>query len=215
MNERIYESEMPTFTTDVRMEKVPQIFATGAGHGDKSQSQGSGGGGPVEAVFWIKDVNTQWRMKGEAFVIDRDIEGPNGDPESSGVRTVKSEVGKRMRLVKDNEGRKESEWSWARELTAHFGNVSPGMRGTWRNPPPGTPTQGGKEPDEEHKLGQKIDDLEDPIARSNFRVVVIRPESVEQLDLTDPETARRWRYDFVEVEGEEGRGEWKVEELWP
>ena len=124
MNKRVYESEMPTFTSDVRMEKIPEIFASSAGHGDKSQSQGSGGGGPVEAVFWIKDVMTQWRFKGEAFVVGQDIEG--GGEESSGVRTVKSEIGSMMRVVSEGE---ENAWSWSKELTAHFGNCSPVMRG--------------------------------------------------------------------------------------
>ena len=124
MNERVYESDMPTFTSDVRMRKIPQIFASGAGHGNEDQSQGSGGGGPVEAVFWISEVGTQWRFKGTAFVVGQDIEGDG--KESSGVRTVKSEVGSRMRIVKEGE---EHNWSWNRELTAHFGNCSPGMRG--------------------------------------------------------------------------------------
>ena len=124
MNERVYESELPTFTSDVRMEKVPELFASSAGHGDSSQSQGSGGGGPVEAVFWVKDVGTQWRIKGEAYVVGEDIEGKG--EESSGARTVKSEIGGRMRVVKDD---REKEWSWEKELTAHFGNCSPGMRG--------------------------------------------------------------------------------------
>ena len=124
MNKRVYESEMPTFTSDVRMEKIPDIFASSAGRGDKSQSQGSGGGGPVEAVFWIKDVMTQWRFKGEAFVVGQDIEG--GGEESSGVRTVKSEIGSMMRAVSEGE---ENAWSWSKELTAHFGNCSPVMRG--------------------------------------------------------------------------------------
>lgn len=124
-NPRVFESEMPTFTTDVRMQKVGDIFATSAGHATKDeQVQGSGGGGPVEAVWWIKDTGTQWRIKGEAFVVGRDIEGEG--EESSGVRTVKSEVGERMRVV---DGSKEQEWSWGTELTAHFGNCSPGMRG--------------------------------------------------------------------------------------
>ncbi len=124
-NPRAYESEMPTFTTDVRMQKVLEIFSSSAGHAEKDeQVQGSGGGGPVEAVWWIKDTGTQWRIKGEAFVVGTDIEGEGG--ESSGVRTVKSEVGERMRVV---DGSKGHEWSWGRELTGHFGNCSPGMRG--------------------------------------------------------------------------------------
>lgn len=108
------------------MEKVPEIFASSAGHGERAQAQGTGGGGPVEAAFWIKEVMTQWRIKGEAFVVADDVEGEG--EESSGVRTVKSEVGSRMRVVGEGEGH-QKEWSWAREVTAHFGNLSPGMRG--------------------------------------------------------------------------------------
>ena len=133
-----------------------------------SQSQGSGGGGPVEAVFWVKDVMTQWRIRGEAFIVGKDIEG-EGD-ESSGVRTVKSEVGERMRVVKE-EAREG--WSWAKELTAHFGNLNPGMRGSFKNPAPGTPV-GVPSPDKSLGLGQKVDDLEDEVARKNFRVVIIK-----------------------------------------
>ena len=55
-------------------------------------------------------------------------------------------------------------------------------------------------------------DLDDEVSRSNFRVVVIKPEEVEQTFIGEPEKARRWLYTFVE---EEGKGEWKVEELWP
>ena len=127
MNERVFESEMPTFTTDVRMLKVPQVFASSSGHAETNeQCQGSGGGGPVEAVWWVKATGTQWRVKGEAYVVGPDIE--DGGEESSGVRTVKSEVGSRMRVVQPG---KEGEWSWAKELTGHFGNNSPGLRGEY------------------------------------------------------------------------------------
>ena len=106
------------------MEKVGQIFATSAGHAEsKAQIQGSGGGGPVEAVYWIAETGTQWRVKGRAFVIADDIES---DEESSGVRTVKSEVGKRMRIVEEG---KEGEFSWQKEVTGFFGNQSPGIKG--------------------------------------------------------------------------------------
>ncbi|KAL8883867.1 MAG: hypothetical protein Q9215_007961 [Flavoplaca cf. flavocitrina] len=67
--------------------------------------------------------------------------------------------------------------------------------GSWRNPPPGTPVKG--EPDKDHQLGQKVTDLQDPIARSNFRVVVIKPDEVEATDISNPETARRRKYTFV------------------
>ena len=211
-NERVYESDLLTLTSDVRMKKVPEIFASSQGHGDVSQSEGSGGGGPVEAVFWVKEVQIQWRFRGEAYVVGRDIEGEG--EESSGVRTVKSQVGERMRVVKE-EGKEG--WSWAKELTAHFGNLSPGMRGSFKNPAPGTPTSAPVD-DESLSLGQKVDDLEDEVARKNFRVVIIKPDEVERIDLTDPERGRRWRYSFVgSSEGQDGEvvDGWRKEELWP
>ena len=127
-NDRVYESEMPAFTTDVRMNKPIEVFASSSGHADdESLVQGSGGGGPCEAVWWAKDPMVQWRMRGHAFVIGNDIEGEGEQSkESSGVRTVKSEVGSRMRVVDEE---KKGGWSWKTELTAHFGNMAPGMRG--------------------------------------------------------------------------------------
>jgi pyridoxamine 5'-phosphate oxidase len=208
-NDRVYESDMLTFTTDARMEKVPQVFASSAGRGEVEQSQGSGGGGPVEAVFWIKDVMTQWRFKGEAYIIGPDIEGTG--KESSGVRAVKSRVGEGMRVVKE-EGKRD--WSWQREVSAHFGNLSPGMRGSFKNPAPGTPVV--TSPKAGEGLGQKVSGAleEDEVARRNFRVIVIKADEVEQLDLTEPEKARRWKFTYVGVERGE-LGEWNKEELWP
>lgn len=80
------------------------------------------------------------------------------------------------------------------------------MRGTFRNPPPGTPIS--QSPGEGLGLGQIVEDLEDGVARENFRVLVIVPEEVDRVDLTDPERGRRWDYRL------EGR-EWKERELWP
>lgn len=210
-NKAVYESDLLTLTTDVRMQKVSDIFTTSPGHASSpEQIQGSGGGGPVEAAFWIKEKQTQWRISGTAYVLAEDIEGKEGE-QSSGVRTVKSEVGAWMRPVKE-----EGEWSWTTELTAHFGNLSPSMRGTWRNPYPGTPVPAdGQDPSKEdpnRRTGQKVTDLYDPISRSNFRVVVIKPDRVEHLDISDPATARRWRYTFEESDG---KGSWRTEELWP
>lgn len=108
------------------MEKVGQLFGSSAGHAAANeQAQGSGGGGPVEAVWWIKEdgIMTQWRVKGIAFVVAPDIDSAS----HSGVRTVKSEIGSRMRVIDES---KKDDWSWKREMDAHFGNVSPAMRGT-------------------------------------------------------------------------------------
>jgi len=125
-NHHVYESDLLTLTTDVRMDKIPQIVKSSKDHEEIS---GSGGGGPVEAVFWVKDVMTQWRFRGNAYIVGQDIEQPENST-SSGVGTVKQEIGERMRVIKQ-EGK--DAWSWATELTAHFGNLSPGMRGRYVN----------------------------------------------------------------------------------
>jgi hypothetical protein len=213
-NPHVYESDMPTFTTDVRTQKVLDLFSSSAGHGDEGQCKGTGGGGPVEAAFWIKEVMTQWRIRGVAYLIGPDVEDTVGD-ESSGVRTVKSELGKRMRIVPGKEAAKHN-WSWQRELDAQFGNLSPGMRGSFKNPPPGVPVGEQHEDIEmerQHALGMKAA-TDDKLALENFRVVVIVPNEVEAVDLTNPDQSRRWKYTFVR--GEEGSmNEWKMQELWP
>ena len=207
-NERVYESDLPTFVTDVRMAKVPEIFASSQGHGDPSQSQGSGGGGPVEAVFWMKETMTQWRFRGEAYIVGQDIEGEGSG--SSGVRVVKHKIGERMRVVKEDG---KQGWSWTKEVTAHYGNLSPGMRGSFKNPVPGSPVS--IPPKEKGvALGQQVDDLHDEVARSNFRVCIIKPDEVELVDLSVPDKGRRWKYTFVGL-SEGDVGEWKKEELWP
>ncbi len=85
-------------------------------------------------------------------------------------------------------------------------------QGTMRNPPPGRPVT-TEHPDKEHELGQTVTNLRDPIARENFRVVIIIPDEVEQLDIHDRSKARRWKYSLV-VDNE-GQGRWHTEELWP
>jgi hypothetical protein len=70
-------------------------------------------------------------------------------------------------------------------------------------------------------LGQKVSDLNDETARRNFRVIIIKPDEVEQIDLSVPDRARRWKFTYVGPTGgrtgERGGdvGEWKKEELWP
>jgi pyridoxamine 5'-phosphate oxidase len=72
-------------------------------------------------------------------------------------------------------------------------------------------------PTKDLKQGQKVEDLNDPVARENFRVVIIKPDEVEQVDLTDPKGAKRFLYTFTP--GTPGstkeEGEWHTAELWP
>jgi len=130
-NPRVYESELPIFTTDVRMEKVGQIFGSSAGHATSDdQIKGSGGGGPVEMVFWVRELGTQWRIKGHAYIVAEDIE----EGQTSGAKTVRSGIGGRMRVT---DGSREADWSWTREIRAVFGNQSPMIRGCYSaNYPP-------------------------------------------------------------------------------
>ncbi|KIW01971.1 uncharacterized protein PV09_06807 [Verruconis gallopava] len=203
-NARVFESDLLTFTTDVRMQKVGQLFSSSSGRADRHELvQGSGGGGPVEAVFWVKETSTQWRIRGNAYVVADDIDE---NSESSGVRTVKSEIGARMRAVQPGQ---EGGWSWKRELDGHFGNLSPGMRGSFKSPPPGRPTS---QPFDETKnrLATKVDDLHEPAARENFRVVIIKPDWVEQTDVSGTEQARRYQYEY-----DPSSDSWTTTETWP
>lgn len=203
MNKKVFESDLLTLTTDFRMTKIPGIFMSSEETGDTSMS---GGGGPVEAVFWIKEVGVQWRFKGEGYVVGKDIDHVT----SKGARLVKKKVGERMRPIN---GHDQGQWSWDRELTAHFGNLSPAMRGSFKNPIPGSPVS-MKIDDPRLSLGQKVEDLQDEVARENFRVIIIVPSEVEKLDLSIPEKARRWRYSYI-GSSKSDVSEWETEELWP
>ncbi|OJK01347.1 hypothetical protein ASPACDRAFT_41608 [Aspergillus aculeatus ATCC 16872] len=134
------ESDMPVFTTDIRMAKVGELGVSG---------------GQVEGVLWLEGVQVQWRVKGGTFVF--------------------------------------------------------GGEGTFRNPPPGQPRSKHRETSE-LKIGQKVEDLRDPVARRNFRVVVIRPEEVEMLDLSKAPDAVRKRW-TVARDGDTEK--WEEVELWP
>ncbi|KAH7160261.1 hypothetical protein B0J13DRAFT_540826 [Dactylonectria estremocensis] len=195
LNPSVFESDLLTITNDARMEKTTELSQSGASAASSSKTQ-TGGGGPVEAVFWAASSKTQWRMRGRAYVLGPDIN-------SEAAKPVKAAIKRYMRLTR---GEDTAGWDWERELTAHFGNLSPGMRGSFRNPPPGTPLT--EEPAPGLGLGHTVEDLHDEIARENFRVVVIVPEEVDQVDLSNPEIAQRWNHKLVE-------DSWVTTELWP
>ena len=70
-------------------------------------------------------------------------------------------------------------------------------------PPPGKPIPDG----EDWRSIKPVNDLHDPTARSNFRVVVIRPFEVESLELKDP--GKRYRYTYQKDES------WSEQRVWP
>ena len=111
------------FTTDARMSKAADFFnVPGQELATEEEMKSSGGGGPVEACWWVEEVSAQWRVKGTAWILASDMDG-----QGIGAEKVKKELGRRMRKVGTEEDAKG--WSWGREVTAHFGNLSPGMRG--------------------------------------------------------------------------------------
>ena len=106
-NPSVYESDMLTFTTDSRMEKLPQLESSGHA---------------IEAVFWLKDLMTQWRIKGTAYAI--------GNPQGEDVeveRNSRQEIEKALRMTApDNDS---STWTWEKAVTKYFANHSPVARG--------------------------------------------------------------------------------------
>ncbi|KIW96744.1 uncharacterized protein Z519_02135 [Cladophialophora bantiana CBS 173.52] len=229
-NPPIFESDCPTFTTDARMRKTYELFATGRGKGDLSQSRsGSGGGGPVEAVYWIKDTRTQWRIRGKCWLVAADdVEEGTPEAQNSGTVSVKAEVGRYMRVREGSSDRAgkshhDRSWSWRREVENYFENLSPVMRGSFKNPPPGRPLSEGRDERAGEALGQKAGHLsEETLARKNFRVAIITPEQVEAVDLTDPTKCTRQIWTLArEVGGPGGPqpsdsiGEWNKVETWP
>lgn len=114
-NPNVFKSELPAFTTDVRTSKVGDLFEA------DEDPELSGGGGGCEAVWWARGSLTQWRLRGQAFVIAPDIDSNN-----SGAQSARSSIAARMHNIDIHA---EREWSWAKELTAIFGDLSPAKRG--------------------------------------------------------------------------------------
>lgn len=93
------------------MEKVAQIQPS-EGEGER--------GNEIEMVFWLKDVASQWRIKGVAFVIG------NPERESTGEKTARGEIQRGLRVCSDDS---REDWTWERQVTTYFANHSPVMRG--------------------------------------------------------------------------------------
>lgn len=114
-NPNVYKSELPVFTTDVRTSKMGDLFEAA------EDTKLSGGGGACEAVWWARGGLTQWRLRGQAFVIAPDIESKH-----SGTQSARRSIAARMHNINIHA---EHEWSWTKELTAIFGDLSPAKRG--------------------------------------------------------------------------------------
>ncbi|KAJ5401502.1 uncharacterized protein N7487_007398 [Penicillium crustosum] len=77
-NPPVFESDMLSFTTDARMDKLPQLESSGHA---------------IEAVFWLKDLMTQWRIKGTAYAIGN----PSGE-DAEEEKTSRNEIRKALRV---------------------------------------------------------------------------------------------------------------------
>ncbi|KAH8155730.1 uncharacterized protein LAJ45_00740 [Morchella importuna] len=225
-NPRAYTSDALTFTTDSRMTKTGEILPPHASGGNAEVL--TAGGGYVEALFWIagdtttgEDIQNQWRVRGKCYLL--------AEADADEAREVTDVL--KQSLVPTGEG-DEGSWSWKKEVQAHFGNMTPALRGSFANPPPATllgvplgewavgKSGGAGELVKGKKIqNENVMDEEGHAARAraNMRVGVIVPEVVERLDLAEDEgRARRWVYS--KVGGEDGEGVvagWKVEETWP
>lgn len=82
-------------------------------------------------------------------------------------------------------------------------------KGSFKQPPPGQEISRPYN-EREERMGEKVTNLDDPVARKHFRVVIIKPEEVESVCLADPAVARRQRYAF-----QSSTGDWNLEETWP
>ncbi|KAK6350305.1 hypothetical protein TWF696_006536 [Orbilia brochopaga] len=206
-----FSSDLITFTTDKRMEKYKDL-------GGAEGINASTGNSNVEICFWIPSsaenpiIGRQWRIRGKCFVLPRDL----GGAEESVGEMRKWLVGK---IRKDGGGDGEG-FDFAREHKAHFGNLSPPLRGSFRNPLPGAPKELG---DQGLKPSQPIgdDELGEETAQTNFRIAVIDPSRVEYLDLEGP-SRRVWvpvGSDAEKVENLSSLGkvvgDWREVELWP
>jgi len=102
--------------------------------------------------------------------------------------------------------------------------------GSFKAPPPGHPLAEDYD-HEKYQPGIKVYDMQDAVARENFRVGVIVPDQVERLDLP---RSKRVRYVYVppppggsatdtptrvsserDDDDEGGQGRWEVREVWP
>jgi pyridoxamine 5'-phosphate oxidase len=123
-NPPAYASDMPMFSTDVRMEKAAEVIRSALDAPRDRSVEVSDGGGPVEAVWWVKGngVATQWRVRGDAWVLGEDIGG-----EGDGPVRVRKALMERMRVVREDG---VGDWKWKREIGVVFGAQSQGIKGS-------------------------------------------------------------------------------------
>ncbi|KAI5779903.1 pyridoxamine 5'-phosphate oxidase-domain-containing protein [Peziza echinospora] len=214
-----HSSELLTFTTDARMEKALGTLPGRRQNSGQLVTQYSGGGADVECCFWVKDVQTQWRVRGECYLLSLvDIEHLNEEY----IAELRRRIEARFPVPSAEASKK---WSYTNEILAQIANLSPVLRGSFLGDELRDRDRGGTLPEGwgEMKEPAKIGDEE---LRRNFRVAVVLPRTIERVGLAERGGGgRRWVYERVEGGGgadgggaeEEGKvvGGWRVREVWP
>ncbi len=142
--------------------------------------------------WWHPATTHQIRFFGHAHLISSD-----SGPTSPAAHQLKDWI-----YCKDKE-----KWTWENELHRVWSNQHPMMRGTFRNPHPGTPLSPQKEERLRSNKGVEADDTvsADAVeARSRFCLIVFNVIECEILQLEPrPGTRTRWRYKTDSHEWEE------------
>lgn len=202
-----FQSDCPYFTTDVRMQKVRDIFGTD----DIDACRGSGGGALCEATYWIKeDVMTEWRVRGRAWILSYD----DVEEASPACGASKAREAILPYMKSKPQASAVPPESWRQSVADVFRSLKPLNRGQMRHPWPGASRAEGCEPDEGMGFELHAEDIDeaDSASRRHFRVVVITPTEVEMIDLKDPTDDRRWVW---ELKSNNDEMVWKETELWP
>jgi pyridoxamine 5'-phosphate oxidase len=127
--------------------------------------------GVFEVCWWHAGTNEQIRFNGIAHVYRRN--GRGDFPESHLKRYIQVQG--------------DREWTWGKERERLWTAHKPGMRGSFRNPPPGTELD-----DEKKKKLQVVElDSEDTgpdaqEAKDRFSLIVMEVNEIEILDLSPP-----------------------------
>ena len=178
------ESPLIVITTDTMMAKAAEIENYG------------NVGAPYEVCWWHSATSQQIRFHGKAWLVTQAAILSGKLPAVSWVKPIESKT-----------------WSWETELNAQWKSMSPAMRGTFRNPGPGTALE-SKEQRQKLKVvkmetgDEALENGEGDEARSRFSLVVLQVEEVEILDLNSPPGSRTL---WTLIDGKD----WKKQDLCP
>ena len=131
--------------------------------------------GVFEVCWWHAGTNQQIRFNGTAHLYR-----PNAVvefPETHLKRYIKT----------------DGEWMWEKERTRLWKSHKPGMRGSFRNPPPGSPLDAEKKKKLQMvELGADDDGPDAREAKERFSLVVLEVTDLEILDLDPPPVLHRF-----------------------